>query len=198
MKNGSPGTADSMDYFGAKSDIGVAYTTKDHVVQLVDHSDKPLRLILSLEKSMDHGAYITPRLYIPKNMWQQPNIRLPHLEIKVAACETLMNDLARLEKWSQLDDLTGSLKLLEQFLDAVESLQNNLSKKLKRESMDASTSGSVVNGSDIASGVEASSGKRTQSFMSWGSKLSKSVERMNAFGLTRTYVYGRKGWREKS
>ncbi|KAL1934869.1 hypothetical protein VTP01DRAFT_7051 [Rhizomucor pusillus] len=186
MKNGSPGTADSMDYFGAKSDIGVAYTTKDHVVQLVDHSDKPLRLILSLEKSMDHGAYITPRLYIPKNMWQQPNIRLPHLEIKVAACETLMNDLARLEKWSQLDDLTGSLKLLEQFLEAVESLQNNLSKKLKRESMDASTSGSVVNGSDIASGVEASSGKRTQSFMSWGSKLSKSVERMNAFGLTRT------------
>lgn len=188
MNRGSPGTNDSssMDYFGAKSDIGVAYTTKDHIVQLVDHSDKPLRLILSLEKSMDQGAYITPRLYIPKDMWQQPNIRLPHLEIKVAACETLMNDLARLEKWSQLDDLTGSLKLLEHFLDAVESLQSNLSKKLKRESMDASTgAGPVMNGSDIGVNAEAT-GKRTQSFMSWGSKLSKSVERMNAFGLNRT------------
>lgn len=102
-----------------------------------------------------------------------------------------MGDLSRLEKWQQLDDLTSSLKLLETLEDAVESLNTTLSKKLKRESMDASKQGQVISPTHVKDmpGMMVHEGsissRKTQSFMSWGTKLSKSVERMNAFSLTK-------------
>ncbi|CDH51401.1 predicted protein [Lichtheimia corymbifera JMRC:FSU:9682] len=208
----------SMDYLGSSTapqkNIGVATTTT--TTSAASSSEQvPMRLVLSLEKSMEDGAYITPRLYIPKNMWHQPGIRLPHVEIKIAACESLMADLSKLERWTKLDDLTGSLKVLEGLEDAVESLKNTLAKKLKRESMNGSsntaTSAATSNGqqspvtttsssssvismnntipdnisvSSISSNT-SSSYKKSQAFMSWGTKLSKSVERMNAFSLTK-------------
>ncbi|KAI7858899.1 hypothetical protein BDC45DRAFT_565004 [Circinella umbellata] len=193
----------SMDYFGHNNNnnnngnnrIGMAYST-DSVMPLENNNQQPpLHLVLSIEKSMDQGAYITPRLYIPKNMWNQPSIRLPHVEIKVAACESLMNDLAKLEQWHKLDDLTGSLKVLEILEDAVESLQANLAKKLKRESMSAEQTTSSPHtvmtpqydsSTSYSSSNSSTSSKKSQAFMSWGSKLSKSVERMNAFSLTKT------------
>ncbi|KAG2226881.1 hypothetical protein INT45_010160 [Circinella minor] len=189
----------SMDYFGHNNNgnnrIGMAYST-DSVMPLENNNQQPpLHLVLSIEKSMDQGAYITPRLYIPKNMWNQPSIRLPHVEIKVAACESLMNDLTKLEQWHKLDDLTGSLKVLEILEDAVESLQANLAKKLKRESMNAEQTTSSPNtvmtpqydsSTSYSSSNSSTSSKKSQAFMSWGSKLSKSVERMNAFSLTKT------------
>jgi hypothetical protein len=171
-----------------------------------------LKLLLALEKSMLEGAHITQRLYIPKNLWQQPNIRLSSMDIKVSACEQLMNDIARLENWSYLDDLVNSTRLLDNFGSSVDTLQQNLQKKLKRDSMAANeASGATENnnspssassihssGSSIMSNSTMSSrdsmatigrmdsGKKTQSFMSWGTKLTKSVERMNAFSLTKT------------
>ncbi|KAI9269253.1 hypothetical protein BDA99DRAFT_346724 [Phascolomyces articulosus] len=184
----------SMDYFGHNSNsrIGMAYSTDSVMPMETSNSQQPpLRLVLSIEKSMDQGAYITPRLYIPKNMWNQPNIRLPHVEIKVAACESLMNDLAKLEQWHKLDDLTGSLKVLEILEDAVESLQANLAKKLKRESMSADSTTVSSPSTAMApqyDGSSTTSTKKSQAFMSWGTKLSKSVERMNAFSLTKTSI----------
>lgn len=199
----------SMDYLGSSTapqkNAGVATYNNTAAEQV------PMRLVLSLEKSMEDGAYITPRLYIPKNMWHQPGIRLPHVEIKIAACESLMADLSKLERWNKLDDLTGSLKVLEGLEDAVESLKNTLAKKLKRESMNGSNNNASSNGqqspvstissssvmtmstntipdnisvSSISSNT-SSSYKKSQAFMSWGTKLSKSVERMNAFSLTK-------------
>lgn len=126
------------------------------------------------------------------------------MDIKVSACESLMNDIARLENWSYLDDLSSSTKLLDNFENSVDHLQTNLSKKLKREShvenhnATASSASSVIstqknshmihsNSRDSMSTISRmDSGKKTQSFMSWGTKLTKSVERMNAFSLTKT------------
>lgn len=141
-----------------------------------------MRLLLALKKSMEEGAYITPRLYIPKNMWYQPNIRLQHMEVKIAACESLMGDLARLSKWKRLDDLTASMRLLETLEEAIEGLQTLLARKLKRESMADATPPATASTSPTKDHHDAGSKK----FMSWGSKLSKSVERMNAFSLTKT------------
>ncbi|KAG1094110.1 hypothetical protein G6F42_018818 [Rhizopus arrhizus] len=161
-------------------------------------SSSHLKLLLALEKSMLEGAHITQRLYIPKSLWQQPNIRLSSMDIKVSACESLLTDIARLENWSYLDDLISSTRLLDHFETSVDHLQMTLSKKLKRDSIiesnsssgssQLSHSGSIHHSSsrDSISMSRMDSGKKTQSFMSWGTKLTKSVERMNAFSLTKT------------
>lgn len=131
---------------------------------------------------------------------QQPNIRLSSMDTKISACESIMTDIARLENWSYLDDLISSTRLLDHFETSVDQLQMTLSKKLKRDSMiesnsssgssQLSHSGSIHHSSsrDSISMSRMDSGKKTQSFMSWGTKLTKSVERMNAFSLTKTYV----------
>ncbi|CEP11734.1 hypothetical protein [Parasitella parasitica] len=161
-------------------------------------SSSHLKLLLAFEKSMLEGAHITQRLYIPKSLWQQPNIRLSSMDIKTSACESLMTDIARLENWSYLDDLISSTRLLDHFETSVDQLQLTLAKKLKRDSViesnsssgssQLSHSGSNQNNSsrDSISMTRMDSGKKTQSFMSWGTKLTKSVERMNAFSLTKT------------
>lgn len=182
--------------------------------QQQQQANSHLKLILALEKSMTEGAHITQKLYIPKNLWQQPNIRLSSMDVKISACESLLNDLSRLEQWSYLDDLVSSTRLLDNFQASVDQLQHSLSKKLKRESTnhgDSTTSGSsnnpsspssvVSSGASVLSGGSSmihsnsrdsmsaigrtDSGKKTQSFMSWGTKFTKSVERMNAFSLTK-------------
>ena len=128
------------------------------------------------------------------------------MDIKISACESLLNDISRLEQWSYLDDLVSSSRLLETFENAVDILQFSLAKKLKREShvenssnSSVASSASSVTGSLSGSSMHHShsrdsmstvgrtdSGKKTQSFMSWGTKFTKSVERMNAFSLTKT------------
>lgn len=161
-----------------------------------------------------HKNYIYPRTcgkcvcknqvffnYTNDTYRQQPNIKLSSMDVKVSACESLMNDIARLENWSYLDDLSSSAKLLDNFENSVDHLQTSLSKKLKRESHvenNTSSASSVIstqkstnmihsNSRDSMSTISRmDSGKKTQSFMSWGTKLTKSVERMNAFSLTKT------------
>lgn len=120
------------------------------------------------------------------------------MDIKVSACESLMHDIAQLENWSYLDDLVSSTRLLEHFETSVDQLQTNLSKKLKRESTlenssnssnsssHSNNSASIQHRDSMSTISRIDSGKRTQSFMSWGTKLTKSVERMNAFSLTKT------------
>jgi hypothetical protein len=113
------------------------------------------------------------------------------MDIKVSACESLMSDIARLENWSYLDDLVSSTRLLEHFETSVDQLQTNLSKKLKREStLENNSSDNQASSNQHRDSMSTisriDSGKKTQSFMSWGTKLTKSVERMNAFSLTKT------------
>ncbi|KAI8074460.1 hypothetical protein BC940DRAFT_315078 [Gongronella butleri] len=160
------------------------------------HLEAHLKLVLALEQSMIQGSYITPNLFIPQNLWQQSNVRLTSMDIKVAACETLMIDLTRIEKWRDLDDIRGSLRLIESLEEVVDNLQVTLSKKLKRDSladqedtasptmmddMTSSTMSLVSGGGPSSQASNGTSGPGKRHIMSWGSKLTKSVERMNAF-----------------
>lgn len=132
------------------------------------------------------------------------------MDIKISACESILIDISRLENWSYLDDLSSSTRLLENFEFSIDQIQSSLSKKLKRDSHVENSNGSNNNASSPSSVSGASimssgssimststrdsmstigrtdSGKKTQSFMSWGTKFTKSVERMNAFSLTKT------------
>ncbi|CAO3626534.1 unnamed protein product [Mucor fragilis] len=201
-----PVAADDMEYImdnstAIQDDVAPQLDSSNEDLSLQDSkqsSSSHLKLLLALEKSMLEGAHITQRLYIPKSLWQQPNIRLSSMDIKVSACELLLTDIARLENWSYLDDLISSTRLLDHFETSVDHLQMTLSKKLKRDSIIESSSssgssqlshsGSIHHSSsrDSISMSRMDSGKKTQSFMSWGTKLTKSVERMNAFSLTKT------------
>ncbi|KAI8357880.1 hypothetical protein EDC96DRAFT_445955 [Choanephora cucurbitarum] len=188
----SPASASTFSFF-----------MKDSVSTKSDTSNgEYLSLLLILEKSMIEGAHMTHRLYIPKNLWLQPSIKLPSMDIKVSACETISNEIARLEKWSHLDDLKSSIKILEQLENSVDQLQITLAKKLKSESLNSEAPSSPLYSGSSAASSQASiyslqsqsstttvnrteSTRKGQSFMSWGNKLTKSVERMNAFSLTK-------------
>ncbi|KAI8992477.1 hypothetical protein BDB01DRAFT_847846 [Pilobolus umbonatus] len=151
-----------------------------------------MKLLMALEKSMYEGAHITYKLYIPKNLWLQPNIRLSSMDVKVSACEHLMIDMSKLENWPHMADVLSTIKLIDKVETSVELLQLSLAKKLKRESMmegnnhQQPSQSTTVNNRDSMSPIKTDNSKKAQSFMSWSNKLSKSVERMNAFSLTKT------------
>ncbi|KAG0750182.1 hypothetical protein G6F57_003873 [Rhizopus arrhizus] len=163
----------------------VGHQTKD-TDDLKEHQH--LELILALQKSMQQGAYITKKLYIPKSLWQQSNVKLSYIDIKISACTTIINDISRLESWTYLNDLTSSLRLLDHVELSVEGLKSNLSKKLKSErskKKDAGNSNQTTNSIQTIHHSAKTERKASQSFISWGTKLSKSVERMNAFSLSK-------------
>ncbi|KAI8337295.1 hypothetical protein BC941DRAFT_502742 [Chlamydoabsidia padenii] len=220
----------SPDSDGDTSSTNVAMTSFVPAKQegtMNRYLDIHLKLIIALEHSMNYGGYITPKLFVPKNLWHQNNIRIPSMDVKMAACESLILDLNRIEKWRNLDDIRGSLRLIESLEEVVDGLQVTLSKKLKQDSIvdiNDDTS-SVINSSDGSlqsqpystgttgysnnnnnnntnnnnnnnnngsngntmgnSNYNSNSINKRAQFMSWGSKLSKSVERMNAFGLNK-------------
>ncbi|CAO3695920.1 unnamed protein product [Umbelopsis ramanniana] len=91
---------------------------------------KALSLMRSLELSMTVGCHITQRLYVPKNLWYQPNIRLPSVDVKVSICETLLMALTRLEAWQRLDDIRGTLAQLVALENSLENAKVSLTRKL--------------------------------------------------------------------
>ncbi|KAI8984572.1 hypothetical protein BDF20DRAFT_801399, partial [Mycotypha africana] len=119
-----------------------ATTAMTPIAKNASYSQQYLKLLLAIERSMSEGAYLTQKLYIPKNLWQQPNIRLSSMDIKISACESIMNDMARLENWIYLDDLTSSIRIIQQLETTVDQLQTTLAKKLKRESTPTSDNSS--------------------------------------------------------
>lgn len=119
---------------------------------------------------------------------QQSNVKLSYIDIKISACTTIINDISRLESWTYLNDLTSSLRLLDHVELSVEGLKSNLSKKLKSErskKKDAGNSNQTTNSIQTIHHSAKTERKASQSFISWGTKLSKSVERMNAFSLSK-------------
>ncbi|CAM0138198.1 hypothetical protein VKS41_001437 [Umbelopsis sp. WA50703] len=151
-------------------------------------ADSPLYLIKTLECSMTQGAYLSRRLYVPKKLWHQPNVRLPSLEAKLNAIETLLPQLARLELWAHMTDMPASMRQVDALANMLETLQNSLSKKLGQlkkahESTDFQTSPSPLamgrrgDRESVINGLKepgAGAVGRKQLSM-WGSRLSKTM-----------------------
>ncbi|CAJ0921154.1 2243_t:CDS:10, partial [Entrophospora sp. SA101] len=111
---------------------------------------KPFWLIRLLEQTITTGGYLTKKLYIPPNLWLQGHSKLNALETKISSCDVVLNCILRLEKE------------LESIDPIFEGLQNSLAKKLNY--------------------IESTNGKSWQnssSFISWGSKLSRGLDRIN-------------------
>ncbi|KAI9286445.1 hypothetical protein BC943DRAFT_359598 [Umbelopsis sp. AD052] len=144
---------------------------------------KALSLMRSLELSMTVGCHITQRLYVPKNLWYQPNIRLSSVDVKVSICETLLMSLTRLEAWQRLDDIRGSLAQLVAMENTLENAKVALTRKL---GMPRSKSEHSLPNDEPEIYRKETQARKHQSIIAWGSKFTKSVERMNAFNLAKS------------
>ena len=118
---------------------------------------KPFHFLRQLQLSIQSGGLVTPRLYIPKQMWTQSGIKLMHLETKVRMLNVLLNGLEAIEQSGDAL-LTGSLivafdagtkfsKELDAFESMLEEVQLSLSKKLGFiDAPDGKKSGQVRHG----------------------------------------------------
>nr|CAG8469207.1 7892_t:CDS:2 [Entrophospora candida] len=121
---------------------------------------KPFWLMRLLERTMTTGGYLTPKLYIPRHLWLQGHAKLNALETKISSCDVVLNCLLRLTK-SSINDMDTLAKELEGIDLILDGLQNSLARKI--------------------SYIESTTGKGKQSassLMSWGSKLSRGLDRM--------------------
>lgn len=103
-------------------------------------------LMRRLEQSMTTGGFLTKRMYVPRAIWYQSLVRLPAIDAKVNACQTLTALFSKLATQSQkgllnlmVDGGGGAegdaermtvLKELESLEQAANQVQAKLSKKL--------------------------------------------------------------------
>ncbi|KAI7866648.1 hypothetical protein BDF14DRAFT_1811061 [Spinellus fusiger] len=129
-----------------------------------------LRLLFAIERSILKGEYITDRLFVPKAIWSQSNVRLNSLDTKIATCEALFWNLTRLEAVSDHANPLQNARLLGALEEWLKCHQIKLHKKLNHKAKKESG--------------EIKSYKR-QSITTWSNKLSRSMARVNdTFGLT--------------
>jgi len=63
-------------------------------------SYKPFWLMRVLSKTIKSGSYLTPRLYIPKTIWQQTGCKFTAVDQKIKSLEELLESLQNLKKYS--------------------------------------------------------------------------------------------------
>lgn len=104
---------------------------------------RPFNLMKSILTSTESGSYVTPRLYVPKELWTQHGVKLVALETKVRMLDLLLTGLEAVEKAGEgmlgthRDDDRGVIpnggkfeKELEAFEGLVEGIQSTMAKKL--------------------------------------------------------------------
>ncbi|KAL1919876.1 uncharacterized protein VTP21DRAFT_1808 [Calcarisporiella thermophila] len=143
-------------------------------------------LMRNLERSMRIGSYVSGRLYIPRGIWLQSNIRLPNLETKIQLCETIGEALSRLAQWENLSDMAGMLHELESVHTALETAQSILTRKLGVRLDSLAAKADESNNAIVEVG---SARGRKSSIIAWGSRLSLSMDRMLSRSI-QDYVEG--------
>ncbi|KAI5475379.1 hypothetical protein MNV49_001483 [Pseudohyphozyma bogoriensis] len=141
---------------------------------------RPFSLMRNIVASVEQGGYVTPRLYIPRQMWWQTGVKLAAVETKVRALDALLTGLEAVERagaamlGSEIGGDRGAAARfageLEVFEGMIDSIQSTLAKKLGY----------------------GPSGKKNSatSFSAWSSKLSRSLDRVtNGRSLDSPVVY---------
>ncbi|GAA94256.1 uncharacterized protein L969DRAFT_91054 [Mixia osmundae IAM 14324] len=130
---------------------------------------RPLHILRLLEMSITDGGFVTPRLFIPPQIWAQSRIKLTATETKLRILEAVSQGLEILEKEGRdmlkpssnrtpYQAAKGFAKELESFGDLLDELQGDSAKKL---------------------GFTDTSRKKSFG-ASWSSKLSKSIAGMTS------------------
>eukprot|EP00160_Parvularia_atlantis_P013786 Unigene3057_Nuclearia_a/m.9402 Unigene3057_Nuclearia_a/g.9402 ORF Unigene3057_Nuclearia_a/g.9402 Unigene3057_Nuclearia_a/m.9402 type:complete len:325 (-) Unigene3057_Nuclearia_a:60-1034(-) len=127
---------------------------------------RPYWLMKLLALTMTRGGYMTPKLYVPRNVWFQQGAKFTAIESKFTNCETILIWLQKLQD-ETLTDTNKVSKDLDEFIAQLENVQNALARKLKFIS-------ELKQEKNVA--VQNMSARLAQ----MGSKISKSVERLQA------------------
>lgn len=109
---------------------------------LVSGVRRPFYLMRLIAGSIETGGYITPRLYVPKELWSQAGVKLVALETKVRMLDLLYTGLDGFERFDELllrqnSDARGTreqavrmVQELDAFGDLQDMIQTTLFKKL--------------------------------------------------------------------
>ncbi|KAL9029885.1 MAG: hypothetical protein Q9196_001929 [Gyalolechia fulgens] len=141
---------------------------------------RPFWFMRCVYQSITHprGAYITTRLFVPRDIWKVTNVKLKNVDEKVSSCDLLTATLLNLAKVNTFD-ANAVLEEMQGLEQIMEQSQAVLSKKLGSE-VGVSGAGWLAKGSgEMSSSGEVHGGKSgnagTKSYLSsWRRKMSKN------------------------
>ncbi|KAI8887373.1 hypothetical protein K501DRAFT_330610 [Backusella circina FSU 941] len=175
--SGSPTRVRSMCFLEEPS----KESRSDTVQCLDDTFDAASTFILldRLHKSMTQGGYITPRLHVPMDMWYQKNVRLPVLDAKITACEVLITLLDKMDSRHTFDNTGNVSRDLKTLDTTLNQIKYSLIRKLQY--IEDKGQQAMITQYKTYIGIlsKDNASKTSQTFASWGSKLTKSMERIN-------------------
>lgn len=95
---------------------------------------RPYWLMRCIAQTVSHqdGGFLTTKLCIPRKVWLATNVKLKHVEDKVACCDLLTAALHKLGRIDTLD-ADAMLEEMDSFESVMTQVQSSLSKKLGNE-----------------------------------------------------------------
>jgi len=91
---------------------------------------RPFWLMRLLSRSMYEGGYLTPRVYVPKQLWYQKGVKYVAIETKYQACINLLQHLQKI-KDTNVENPSEIYEVLVILESETSAIQNMLAKKLK-------------------------------------------------------------------
>lgn len=97
---------------------------------------RPFHLLRQIQETLEgEGAYLTPRLYLPRQVWSQAGVKLVAIETKVRMLDLLRGGLEVVnrsgEAWVRGHSTASTYaRELESLDGLMEGIQSTLSKKL--------------------------------------------------------------------
>lgn len=126
---------------------------------------RPFWLMRSIGASITHprGAFLTTKLFVPKEVWQTRGVKLKAVDDKIANCDLLTAALGRLASVDTYD-ADAVMEELQGFEEVMERVQATLVKKLGSEvgvhsaaTMFKDAPGVSANGTSTTAGADGSS-----------------------------------------
>ncbi|KAI4170859.1 MAG: hypothetical protein LQ343_004623 [Gyalolechia ehrenbergii] len=141
---------------------------------------RPFWFMRCIYQSITHprGAYITTRLFLPRDIWKVTNVKLKNVDEKVSSCDLLTATLLNLAKVNTFD-ANAVLEEMQGLEQIMEQSQAVLSKRLGSEvgvsgaAWLAKGSGEMASSGEVYGGKSGNAG--TKSYLSsWRKKMLKN------------------------
>ena len=164
---------------------------------------RPFWFLRCVYQSIAHprGAYISTRLFVPRDIWKVTNVKLKNVEEKVSSCDLLTATLQKLQKVNTLD--ADAVLDEMQFLESVmEQSQANLAKRLGNEvgltngSWLSKGAGATADTAGNVEGFGSKSANASAVFSSWRKKMSKNSSTGPGFAAATTAPSSKDGNKE--